>query len=335
MSAWVSIDQGMMPVWDELRLILAAHCHPQQKDRALHLVEMLLQEDRRRAASGELAAGGHEPQGSFAMRPNGEITGPGHSSAFGDDALGANGVLWGPAIIPIGGGIGPWGGDGLGAGGAGWGFSGTRVASSGNEGLGGNGGLGVGIDDDAAVSAALSGLALDGPSGQPLGAWVPNPVASFDLDPAPVQDSRLGSFFLPPAVGPVGTAGPAGPGPQAAAPSQAPVAAAAMPAPVPAVTVATPPQPQQAGAPEPTTPPAAAKFSSVVGGTASGRPQVNSCREMDSWCMQECDFGVGCAGFCCRGGGGQGSGRRLEAKRGEQCSTQGSAAAASVAAAKG
>ena len=349
MSAWGSGDQGMMSVWDELRLILAENCHPQKKDRALHLVEMLLQEDRRRAASGELAAGGHEPQGSFAMRPNGEITGPGHSSAFGDDGLGANGVLWGPAMgvgaawgkgvgvadIPIGGGIGSWGGDSLGAGGAGWGFSGTRVASSGNEGLGGNGGLGVGIDDDAAVSAALSGLALDGPSGQPLGAWVPNPVASFDLDPAPVQDSRLGSFFLPPAVGPLGTAGPAGPGPQAAAPSQAPVAAAAMPAPVPAVTVATPPQPQQAGAPEPTTPPAAAKFSSVVGGTASGRPQVNSCREMDSWCMQECDFGVGCAGFCYHVGGGQGGGRRLEAKRGEQCSTQGSAAAASVAAAKG
>ena len=282
-----------MSVWDELRVILAEHCHPQQKDRALQLLDHLLQEERRRAASGELAVGGGEPQG-FAVRPNGDITGPGHSSAFGEDALGANGVLWGPAMggsglgaawgkgvgvgvadIPIGGGMGPWGGEGLGAGGAGWGFSGTRVAS------GGNGGLGVGIDDDAAVSAALSGLALDGAPGQPLGAWVPNPVASFDLDPAPVQDSRLGSFFMP-----QGASGPAAaPGkgqPQAAAPSAA-AAAAAAPAPAAAAVGAAPPQLQQAVAAEPKTPPpqgnTAAKFSSVVGGTASGRPQVTACRE--------------------------------------------------------
>jgi len=268
-----------MAPWDELRLILAEHCHPApHKDRALQLLEGLMLEERRRAA-GDLPPGGIPVQG-FAVRPNGDITGPGHTSAFGgEEVLTPNGVLWGPAMggsgglggaawgkgvgvadIPLAGGMGPWGGDGLAAGGAGWGFaSASRVGS-------GSAAAGLALDDEAAV---LSGLALDGPP-QPLGAWSGNPVASFELDPAPVQDSRLGAFFMSAGSGPAAANAAA-----AAAPAQSQVAAA------PSSAIQTPSIPAQKTQKPDAAPPApgntAVKFSSVVGGTASGRSQVLRC----------------------------------------------------------
>lgn len=269
MSAWGGVDPSISP-WDELRLILSEHCHPPpQKDRALQLLDTLLQEECRLSVAGDLT-GGIASQG-FAVRPNGDITGPSTTSAFGDEGLGANGVLWGgggivPAWgkgvgdIPLGAGIGPWGGDGLVAGGTGWGFpGGSRVAS------GGNGGASI-ADEEAAV---LSGLALDGPAGP----WAPNPVASFELDAAQAKDSRLGAFFMPPAGG---------------APVALPVSCTHGQSQAPSQGVATgasaqqPPQAQPQAQPLPLPLPVeqppqgntAAKFSSVVGGTASGRPQV-------------------------------------------------------------
>lgn len=297
MSVWGTVDSSILSPWDELRHILSEHCSPPQKDRALQLLEFLLQDERRRLTGAELITGGIASKG-FAVRPNGDITGPGHTSAFGDDGLGSNGVgLWGPSMggsgglaaaawgkgggvadIPLGGGMGPWSGDGLRASGAGWSFpGGNRVAS------GGHGGMGM--DDEAAVTAALSGLPLDPSPGQPLGTWAPNPVSSFDLDPTPVQDSRLGSLFLPPAVGSMGAPGCSIAGqalPQPVPPRQplgmaAAAAGAVHPHPQPPLQQLPPqpqlqlqPQPQPAEQPTGNT---AVKFSSVVGGTASGRPQ--------------------------------------------------------------
>jgi hypothetical protein len=271
-----------MTPWDELRIILAEHCHPApHKDRALQLLEALMQEERRRAA-GELTTGGMAAHG-FAVRPNGDITGPGHTSAFGDEVLTPNGVLWGPASqgiggglggaawgkgvgvadIPLAGGMGPWGvgvgvgGDGLAAGGAGWRFQGASRVGSGS-------GADIALDDEAAV---LSGLALDGPPGQPLGAWSGNPVASFELDPAPpVQDSRLGAFFM-------GGAQPAAQAAVGAAQAQPPPAIAVAPAPS-TQTPSTSTKTQKADPGPPPQGSTAVKFSSVVGGTASGRSQV-------------------------------------------------------------
>ena len=125
---------------------------------------------------------------------------------------------------------------------------------------------GLAMDDEA--SAVLSGLALDGPPGQGLmTTGAPNPVFSFDLDPTPVQDSRLG-FFMGngPSVVNQAAAAPAAPAKQqqALAPNQAPVAP----------PVQQPPKAeQQQQQPQGNT---AAKFSSVVGGTASGRQQVSN-----------------------------------------------------------
>ena len=277
MSLWsVATDAVCMDPSDELRLILSEHCHPlPQKDRALHLLDTLLQqEERRRAAAGDIT-GGMASQG-FAVRPNGEITGPGHTSAFADEGLGSNGVMWGGSgLVPawgkgvgvgdiqLGGGMGPWGGDGLGAGSTGWGFpGGSRVAS------GSNGGLA--IDDDAA--GLLSGLALDAPGGP----WIPTPVPSFELDSTPAQDSRLGAFFISPPVPtvPLVSSTPGQPHTPSVAPSQVP------PPQLPPVQVQAP-QPQQTQPPQPkpgdvsTQGSTAVKFSSVVGGAASGRPQVS------------------------------------------------------------
>ena len=265
-----SLLSGSTP-WDELRIILTEHCHSEpQRERALLLLDAMQQDSR---TAGDLTPGGGASSQGFAVRPNGDITGPGHTSAFGDDGLGSNGALWGSAMgavgplaaawgkgvvvgdIQLGAGMGPWGGDGLGAGvGTGWGFpGGSRVASD------GVGSGSIVIDDESAV---LTGLALDGPPGQ---AWATNPVPSFELDPTPVQDSRMGSFYMPPAgasapvrspiLGPVGKLSPS------LLPSQGQALLKALP-----VQKALPAPAPQGNA--------AAKFSSVVGGTASGRPQV-------------------------------------------------------------
>ena len=184
--------------------------------------------------SGDLSNG--DIAGGFGheggLVPNGGLGG-----VWGSGGGAAGPSSWGKGL----GGIGTWGGDGLGAGGARWDLGlGPRVGS------GSGSGSGLVVEDEA--SAVLSGLALDGPPPQGLGGWAPNPVASFELDPTPAHgDSRLGAFFMPPSSG-VG-------------PPQVPVP------PKPAPPQAPPPQP--VAEPGPT---GAAKFSSVVGGTAKAPP---------------------------------------------------------------